>query len=625
MVFPCLARTGRVAMLVAALTFVGCDGGKRQALRELRERGTPANGLSLHAAVGRNDVEEVRLLLEAGVFTGQRNEAGEQPLHVAVRCGWPHQIRMLVDAGADLDARTTADVSPLAYALARGDEPLVETLLAAGVPVAGKSPDGETLVAWAIREGRTDQVRRLLAAGADPHQEDVRGNPLVHVAMEAGRRELVDELIRVGADCGAPSAEGESLVSVALRQGWRERVPSLVRGGADPNLPDRHGLTPLARALAQRDRELARELLSLGSVPAAGGLDAELARAYRDWDRELCRLLLGLGANPSPSRERCLIRHAAAAYRTGELHLFLGYAPVPDGLLHESCVRGRTHVVSLLLAHGADPNPSRAPFLDTLLSRAVRDGSDGLARRLLDAGADPRCTGPGGIRPLHLALVRGRAATVRRLLEQGEAVNVPLPSPMPEAFVRQVRGKNLRWLLRKDSRITPLMVAVDSGSVECARALLDHGARTNVWTRRYSMWPINLAAGHEDIPMMRLLLGKDPYSEQRRITINLSEQRLRVFDASGAEVFQTKVSTGKSGYRTPPGDYAITNRHRHWTSTIYHSSMPYFQRLSCRDFGMHQGYVPGYPASHGCIRLPAGKASKLFALLELGDRVRITP
>ena len=167
MVFPCLARTGRVAMLVAALTFVGCDGGKRQALRELRERGTPANGLSLHAAVGRNDVEEVRLLLEAGVFTGQRNEAGEQPLHVAVRCGWPHQIRMLVDAGADLDARTTADVSPLAYALARGDEPLVETLLAAGVPVAGKSPDGETLVAWAIREGRTDQVRRLLAAGAD--------------------------------------------------------------------------------------------------------------------------------------------------------------------------------------------------------------------------------------------------------------------------------------------------------------------------------------------------------------------------------------------------------------------------------------------------------------------------
>jgi lipoprotein-anchoring transpeptidase ErfK/SrfK len=53
--------------------------------------------------------------------------------------------------------------------------------------------------------------------------------------------------------------------------------------------------------------------------------------------------------------------------------------------------------------------------------------------------------------------------------------------------------------------------------------------------------------------------------------------------------------------------------------------MPCFQRLSCSDFGFHQGHVPGYPASHGCIRVPPGNAQKLFALTELGDRVEIRP
>jgi lipoprotein-anchoring transpeptidase ErfK/SrfK len=98
-----------------------------------------------------------------------------------------------------------------------------------------------------------------------------------------------------------------------------------------------------------------------------------------------------------------------------------------------------------------------------------------------------------------------------------------------------------------------------------------------------------------------------------------------LFDAEGNELFSTKVSTGRKGFATPTGEFVITDKNREWTSTIYHSSMPYFQRLSCSDFGLHQGVVPGYPASHGCIRVPAGNAAKLFAMTEEGDRVRILP
>ena len=154
---------------------------------------------------------------------------------------------------------------------------------------------------------------------------------------------------------------------------------------------------------------------------------------------------------------------------------------------------------------------------------------------------------------------------------------------------------------------------------------MEAGAKTNVRTRSSSLWPINFASRRSDIAMMRLFLGRDPRNEERRIEIRLSEQRARIYDAAGEEIFETRVSTGRKGYATPTGEYVITNKYRDWTSTLYHASMPYFQRLSCGDFGLHQGNVPGYPASHGCIRVPAGNAAKLFSMTKTGDRVTILP
>jgi lipoprotein-anchoring transpeptidase ErfK/SrfK len=51
--------------------------------------------------------------------------------------------------------------------------------------------------------------------------------------------------------------------------------------------------------------------------------------------------------------------------------------------------------------------------------------------------------------------------------------------------------------------------------------------------------------------------------------------------------------------------------------------MPYFMRLSCLDFGMHEGVVPNYPASHGCIRLPGEVARRLFAEIPVGTLVTV--
>ena len=91
----------------------------------------------------------------------------------------------------------------------------------------------------------------------------------------------------------------------------------------------------------------------------------------------------------------------------------------------------------------------------------------------------------------------------------------------------------------------------------------------------------------------------------------------------GKPVFQTVCSTGRQGFSTRTGSFVITDKARYHRSTIYKVEMPYFMRLSCLDFGMHEGVVPNYPASHGCIRMPGEAARKLFAEIPVGTLVTV--
>src|ERR1700747_998337 len=61
------------------------------------------------------------------------------------------------------------------------------------------------------------------------------------------------------------------------------------------------------------------------------------------------------------------------------------------------------------------------------------------------------------------------------------------------------------------------------------------------------------------------------------------------------------VCTARRGMHTPTGEFAVSEKDTWHISTIYHVSMPYYMRLSRQPFGMHAGYLPAYPASHGCV------------------------
>jgi lipoprotein-anchoring transpeptidase ErfK/SrfK len=136
------------------------------------------------------------------------------------------------------------------------------------------------------------------------------------------------------------------------------------------------------------------------------------------------------------------------------------------------------------------------------------------------------------------------------------------------------------------------------------------------------MIPLYFAAWTENWQCVQMLLGGGPQPEKLRVEISLAKQHMSVIK-DGATVFETKVSTGRNGFTTKAGYYVITDKDRDHRSTIYKCPMPYFMRLSCRDFGMHEGVVQPYPASHGCIRLPGDAAKKLFVDLPIGTVVSI--
>jgi lipoprotein-anchoring transpeptidase ErfK/SrfK len=143
----------------------------------------------------------------------------------------------------------------------------------------------------------------------------------------------------------------------------------------------------------------------------------------------------------------------------------------------------------------------------------------------------------------------------------------------------------------------------------------------------------------------------DAVSGPPSIRISLSEQKA-YFYKSGELVGVSIISTGREGFGTPAGNYRILQKNRDHVSSLYGNyvdregnviqkdvdtrkdpkpagaiydgaKMPYFMRIT-GGVGMHEGFLPGYPASHGCIRMPGFMAEKFFANVTHGTPVTVT-
>jgi lipoprotein-anchoring transpeptidase ErfK/SrfK len=108
-----------------------------------------------------------------------------------------------------------------------------------------------------------------------------------------------------------------------------------------------------------------------------------------------------------------------------------------------------------------------------------------------------------------------------------------------------------------------------------------------------------------------------------QIVISLDKQQLTLY--SGSEpIAHSRVSTGVAGRSTPTGVFSVIQKDRFHRSNLYDDAPMYFmQRITWSGVAMHQGIVPNYPASHGCVRLPEAFAKHLWGITGLGVRVII--
>src|SRR5260370_4923978 len=109
------------------------------------------------------------------------------------------------------------------------------------------------------------------------------------------------------------------------------------------------------------------------------------------------------------------------------------------------------------------------------------------------------------------------------------------------------------------------------------------------------------------------------------IAVSIEKQKVRIYDSNGFFA-ESPVSTGMAGHSTPMGVFSIIQKHKFHHSNIYSAApMPYMQRITSSGVAMHAEALPGYPASHGCIRMPMAFAVKMWNWTRMGARVVATP
>jgi lipoprotein-anchoring transpeptidase ErfK/SrfK len=123
---------------------------------------------------------------------------------------------------------------------------------------------------------------------------------------------------------------------------------------------------------------------------------------------------------------------------------------------------------------------------------------------------------------------------------------------------------------------------------------------------------------------------KDPTSqlpkpkEQLLLVVSLKNQTVTVYDGLN-KLATSPISSGMRGRETPTGIFSLLEKNRHHYSNLYGGApMPYMERITNSGVALHAGQLPGYPASHGCIRMPFSFARKLFGITDIGARVIVT-
>ena len=121
----------------------------------------------------------------------------------------------------------------------------------------------------------------------------------------------------------------------------------------------------------------------------------------------------------------------------------------------------------------------------------------------------------------------------------------------------------------------------------------------------------------------KFLWRKGSFEGEPRVVISLGDQLAFLYRGDDL-VAVSSVSTGTDKKPTPTGIFEVLAKKPFHRSRKYDDApMPFMQRIDKYGVALHAGHLPGYPASHGCIRLPSAFAKRLYSVTDLGSTVMI--
>ena len=432
-------------------------------------------GEALIDAARTDDLAAAAALLEKGADANARDEDGATSLAWAANHSNAAMAELLLSRGANPDLANELGVGPLSLAIANGSLPLVKLLLSKSANPNVARENGETPLMTAARLGQVEMMRLLLGRGANANARDKKFGQTA-LMWAAGSPEAVRLLVEHGADVRAVTAQWDVKYIV-----YAPTTVTLGKTGIPWNTDGAYnskkgGLNALFFAVQKHDLESARILIEAGldvNQPAADGTTPLLASLY-NWDPPNLTFIPGKGApaqagtsqhfHSDLAMARLLLDKGAKAVATdgaGYTILHAAALAVANAMLGPESRKGGAYGgKSALLTLGTVDKAAPASQVQEALA---------IARRLLDAGADPNqqtrypTAGPAGdvrINPappgssaLHIAASSRSVELLRMMAERGGNPN----------------------LVRKDGH-TPFSVAVIAGDVDSVKELVAHGA-----------------------------------------------------------------------------------------------------------------------------------------------------
>ena len=276
---------------------------------------------ALHWAVFGGE-QAVRTLLEAGANPNLTDFGGETPMYWAAARKKMALADLLIEYGADVNLASERNANSAIFIAARNNKPqVVEYYLRHGANLAASNKLGQTALHAAVSGRHLSMVELLLKLGVPIDSKDAEGNTAIMLTSTNYNSKIFRALVDGGASLDIKNATGRGPLDIAIQQGWTPEVEMLLEKGATF---DR------ASAAAKCPLELMELVLRNGADPNAVNAQgsAPLHRAAKR--PELVRLLLDKGADPNSIDDG-------------------GRSP-----LHQAAIYGESHVITLLLKHGAD-------------------------------------------------------------------------------------------------------------------------------------------------------------------------------------------------------------------------------------------------------------------------------